>query len=352
MYVSQSIATFFLSSLFGMWADKIGKKNVLVFILLVSLVQITSVLVSVHFKLIWILFLSRLFDLTIGDKICFAYLAEISVESQDRSKKFTFQSVGFSVALIFGPLIGGFLGNYNLIWPIVASAGVTCVNIFFSFFFLKSHQQLETCKNVDESTSNFFSQMKDLLVEIFSRRSWSMLLVLLFFTVVGSQDINEMFFLYAPKRFSLSVFEIGAFAAFIGFQHIFWKLLVFPWILTHVNDSFYLPAATLSSVIGHVGIGILTSVALLCVLFFVTGIGLLKLIVLHSMISLRAKQSQQGTIMGIIGSIHTLAEVKKQSTSSQMEKHLGLCLGLCDLFIYVWRDSKFEECLSVTLVMI
>eukprot|EP01126_Amoeba_proteus_P051094 TRINITY_DN6086_c0_g1_i17.p1 TRINITY_DN6086_c0_g1~~TRINITY_DN6086_c0_g1_i17.p1 ORF type:complete len:195 (+),score=30.54 TRINITY_DN6086_c0_g1_i17:746-1330(+) len=194
--------------------------------------------------------------------------------------------------------------------------------------------------------------MKDLLVEIFSRRSWSMLLVLLFFTVVGSQDINEMFFLYAPKRFSLSVFEIGAFAAFIGFQHIFWKLLVFPWILTHVNDSFYLPAATLSSVIGHVGIGILTSVALLCVLFFVTGIGLLKLIVLHSMISLRAKQSQQGTIMGIIGSIHTLAEVKKQSTSSQMEKHLGLCLGLCDLFIYVWRDSKFEECLSVTLVMI
>lgn len=69
MYVTQSVMTCILSPLLGIWSDKIGRKPVLLFCQTWALIVITTLAVSLHFKLLWLMFLARLITILLAVQV-------------------------------------------------------------------------------------------------------------------------------------------------------------------------------------------------------------------------------------------------------------------------------------------
>lgn len=69
-YASNSFTSFFLHPLLGAWADRIGRKKCLINIYTLTLVFTVALAVAVHFKLLWLMFTVRTFNLAIAQSVC------------------------------------------------------------------------------------------------------------------------------------------------------------------------------------------------------------------------------------------------------------------------------------------
>ncbi|MGC8000376.1 MFS transporter, partial [Salmonella enterica] len=64
-----------------------------------------------------------------------AYLADVTAPAE-RAKIFGRMGAAFSVGFIFGPAIGGFLGETDLRLPFLAAAALTLVNWLYGLLIL------------------------------------------------------------------------------------------------------------------------------------------------------------------------------------------------------------------------
>lgn len=248
------------------------------------------------------MFLGRLINLLVSQQVFCAYISDISTSPKDRAKNFGLLGAGSAAALIIGPFAGGMAASYNLVYPLLIAGGITILNLAYITCFLSEH--IQTSASIVKMSDGFA-----LMLRMLKDPFWRLLLIIKLMVVMGSQDVNELFFLYVFVRFNLSTVDIGIFAAFIGIVHVVWKGVVLRWFVTYGSDSIYLPASSLSSCITHIGIGMVNFLPLLYILAGSSGMGLLAQIVIDSIISSKATVAEQGTILGIIGSTQTMAEV-------------------------------------------
>jgi DHA1 family tetracycline resistance protein-like MFS transporter len=64
-----------------------------------------------------------------------AYVADIT-PPEDRAKNFGMMGAAFSIGFILGPVIGGYLAQYNIRLPFYVSAGLALTNWLYGFFIL------------------------------------------------------------------------------------------------------------------------------------------------------------------------------------------------------------------------
>ncbi len=148
-------AQFFGATLIGDYADRKGRKKAFFYTILFSIVGLVLTAISIHLKLISLLFISRLISGVFSGNlsICLTAIADLSHNEYSRVKNFGYLAAIAGSSFIIGVFLGGWFSDaainsyFNPAFPIWIAAGLTIVNLFFIIFFFREtrhpHEHLE-----------------------------------------------------------------------------------------------------------------------------------------------------------------------------------------------------------------
>ncbi|MGL4609129.1 MAG: TCR/Tet family MFS transporter [Trueperaceae bacterium] len=140
-----------------------------------------------------------------------AYIADIST-NENRAQNFGFVGVAFGLGFIFGPVLGGILGEINLHLPFFVSAGLVFVNLLYGIFILPESLRPENRSPFSWSKSNPVSSLLNL-------RKYPLVFALAFaflFIVLAQGGLQNIWVLYTSYRFGWGELANGLSLGLVG----------------------------------------------------------------------------------------------------------------------------------------
>ena len=206
-----AFAQFFGAPILGALADRYGRKRILNISLIGTLAGYIIFALAIHIKLLWLLFIARAIPGFMGGNISIA-LAALADLSDDKSKAKNFGLVGmaFGLGFIFGPFIGGVLGNIDYSMPLWFTAGLTLINVLLVYI-----QFPETFKPKSVRPITMLAGFHNIL-KAFTYREMSVILLVLFLQAFGFTFFTQFFPVFMIEKFAVSKAEIGKIFGFVG----------------------------------------------------------------------------------------------------------------------------------------
>ncbi len=210
-------AQFFGAPILGTWADKVGRKKVLLLSLIGTLIGYVLFSVGVHNSMIVLLFISRGLDGFTGGNISIAFSAVSDVSKpEDKARNFGLVSMAFGLGFIVGPVVGGVLSDatissyFSFETPFIVAALLCVLNIFLvrKYFF-------ETLKESSDKPFNLLQGFYN-IGKAFRTKSFRVLFIVTFFGVFGFSLFTQFLQIFFIEKFNYSVSDIGFFFAFVG----------------------------------------------------------------------------------------------------------------------------------------
>ncbi|THD63538.1 TCR/Tet family MFS transporter [Phenylobacterium sp.] len=125
---------FVVGPILGVLSDRVGRRPIL---LISNFGLAVDFLFMAFAPTLWWLYVGRILNGMTAASFSTggAYVADIT-PPQDRAKNFGMLTSAFSFGFIFGPIVGGFLGDINIRLPFLVAAGVTTLNWFYGLLIL------------------------------------------------------------------------------------------------------------------------------------------------------------------------------------------------------------------------
>jgi MFS transporter, DHA1 family, tetracycline resistance protein len=280
----------------GDWSDKYGRRPVLIFSLLGTVVSFVMLAVA---HSITMLFLARIVDGLSGGNISTAraYVADIT-QPKDRARAYGLIGAAFGLGFIFGPALGGVLAKVSYTAPIWAAAAITLVATAMAWLWLP-----ETVHRAHAGVGNPFRYLPELL----RRGEVGRMLVIDFVYWFAFSIFQTTFALFAARRFGFDAPETGyVFSAFGVLGAIIQGGMIRP-IVHRFGDATTFRWGLMFGVFGLVAASLSHTV----VLFLLTlvplafGIGFGHPTV-ASLVSRVARDNEQGRVQGAASAVESL----------------------------------------------
>ncbi|MCX7876732.1 MAG: MFS transporter [Melioribacteraceae bacterium] len=299
-----SFMQFIFNPILGRLSDRIGRRPV---ILSTQLMTIISYLIFAFTNSFLLLVLSRLIAGIGGSNIgvAQAYIADITTK-EERAKGMGLIGAAFGLGFVFGPLIGAFLSKYG--YSVIGFSAAGFSFIAFLFALLKLPESLIE-KKVD---SKFSYKIFDFnfTKKVISSPSVGILIILFFIIIFSVANIYGTLALLTFKVYHFNDQQNGILFGLTGLIGAFVQAFLMKKISQKFSDKKIVVAGLIFMVIGlgfipyggnFLGLAIVISILAI-------GTGILQPII-PSMISKRADQNLQGSILGVNQSISALARV-------------------------------------------
>ena len=290
----------------GELSDKFGRRPVL----LISIfgTTISFLLLGVAHSLP-LLFLSRILDGITGGNISTAqaYIADITTK-ENRTQGMGMMMAAFSLGMVLGPALGGFLSVYGYAVPAFVAAAVAMIATVCTYFFLPESRHLATLSQKILKKKRVFN-IRDFWNALIHPEI-GLLLSISFMTMFAFALMQGTFALYAKHTFHLGAQTNGLIFAYLGLVGIIFQIFLLKKILQLMPEH---QLINLSTLLMAVSLGLIVmSSNLVILLIAITLLALTSSIsrtVIIGYLSKRVPDDEQGNIAGMNQSVNSVARL-------------------------------------------
>ena len=208
---SFSIAQFLAAPVLGTLSDRIGRRPVLV---TCTLGTALCFFLFGFAQSLWVMFVAQIINGFTGGLVSTAqaYIADVSPDSETRTKNFGLIGAAFGIGFILGPLLGGLLAGISLKLPVFLAGGVALLNSALAYLTLPESIKEKKQKSLSISDFNPLKQLFDLL----SNPQLRFLLLGYFFFFMAFSGFTNIFVVWVRDRFAWGPVQSGGVLFWIG----------------------------------------------------------------------------------------------------------------------------------------
>jgi DHA1 family tetracycline resistance protein-like MFS transporter len=296
LFASFSLAQLVASPLLGAWSDRWGRRPILIFSLIGTVISFVMLAVAQSLAM---LFAARIVDGLSGGNITTAraYIGDITTE-ENRAKAFGILGAAFGLGFIIGPALGGLFAHISYTAPIWAAAAITVVATLLAWFWLP-----ETVHRVDAAAGSPWKALRELSGRANLRRLFA-----IDFLYWGSFAVYQTTFaLFGARRFGFDATHTGYLLAAFGFLGVIVQLMMVGPVVARLGEKRTLTIGLVFTAVGWGGSAMTHSLPVFIMLLVpgAIGIGLCNPS-LVSLVSGAAGKHEQGRVQGAAGALESL----------------------------------------------
>ena len=320
-----ALMQFLFAPLIGALSDRFGRRKVI----LASLTAfgIDYLILAFAPSLAW-LFIGRVIAGVTGATITAAnaYIADVSTP-ETRARNFGFVGVAFGLGFIFGPALGGLLGDIGLRVPFFASAGVVLINALYGALVLPESLPPEKRRPFSWRRANPFGALLAL-------RAYPLVAGLAFaflFFSLAQRGLETVFVLYTDYRYGWGPRENGLALALVGVMAaVVQGGLVRP-LVARLGERRTVLLGLSISTLGFVGYGLASQGWMLLAVIAVASLGAVAGPAIQGLVAGTVPSSEQGTVQGTLTSLLSLTSVAAPLVSGGLFAAFSGVSGVAEL---------------------
>ena len=295
LFASFSLSQLIASPLLGDLSDRWGRRPVLIFSLLGTVVSF--VMMAMANSLV-MLFAARIVDGLSGGNITTAraYIADVSTE-ENRAKAFGLLGAAFGLGFIVGPALGAAFSHISYTAPIWAAAAITVVAVAMAWFWLP-----ETVHRTEAGRSPWQA-----LGELWGRPHLRLLFTIDFVYWTAFAVYQTTFALFGARRFGFDAAHIGYLLSAFGVLGVIVQGGMVGPIVRVLGERRTLSTGLLFAAVGWGGSALTHSLPVFVFMLVpgAIGIGLCNA-TLSALVSKAAGPHEQGRVQGAAGALESL----------------------------------------------
>jgi DHA1 family tetracycline resistance protein-like MFS transporter len=296
LFASFSLSQLVASPLLGDLSDRWGRRPVLIFSLIGTVVSFVMLAVAHNLLM---LFAARIVDGLSGGNITTAraYIGDITTD-ENRARAFGVLGAAFGLGFIIGPGLGGLLAHISYTAPIWAAAIITLAATLLAWLWLP-----ETVHRVQAVAVSPWKALRDLG----TRGDLRLLLAIDFLYWSSFAVYQTTFALFGARRFGFDATHIGYLLSAFGFLGVVVQAGVVGGVVTRIGERRTLTTGLLFAALGWGGSALTHSLPIFLAMLVpgAIGIGLCNPS-LASLISGAAGRHEQGRVQGAAGALESL----------------------------------------------
>jgi DHA1 family tetracycline resistance protein-like MFS transporter len=296
LFASFSLSQLIAAPLLGDLSDRWGRRPVLIFSLLGTVVSFVMLALAHSLAL---LFVARIVDGLSGGNITTAraYIADISTP-ENRAKSFGFLGAAFGLGFIVGPGLGAALSRVSYTAPIWAAAVITVGAVAMAWFWLP--------ETVHRTQAGGKSPWRS-LGELWGRAHLRVLLTIDFVYWTAFAVYQTTFALFGAHRFGFDAAHIGYLLSAFGFLGVVVQGGLVGPVVRLLGERRTLALGLLFAAAGWGGSALTHSLPVFIGMLVpgAIGIGLCNA-TLSALISKSASPQEQGRVQGVAGALESL----------------------------------------------
>jgi len=298
-----AVMQFIFAPILGGLSDRFGRRPVLLIALLGF--AIDSFIMAWAPNLTW-LFVARLVSGICGATYAAAYACLVDVsEPAERAKYFGFAGAALGLGFIFGPALGGLLGEYWVRLPFIAAGILVAIVAIWGYFFFPETLKSENRRNFSLARANPIGS----LISIAKHPSVVIVLAALFLIQLSNHSYSSIWSFYTAEVAGWSPFLIGLSVSAYGFGFAAVQGALTGPVIARYGE---VKAVYFTVFVGLISFGILAVATSGIHIYIGIAVGVFSAFLspaLQSLMTSRTPADSQGELQGAITSLYSLASI-------------------------------------------
>lgn len=297
------VANFIGSPVLGALSDRFGRRPVL----LIGFAGLAlSFFVTAMATALWMLVAVRLFSGAMQANIAIAnaYVADISAP-EDRARRFGQLGAMFGLGFILGPVIGGWLGHYDVHWPFLAAGCMAVINGCYGFFVLPESLPRERRTAFDWKKANPVSALRGLV----DLKGVGPLVFVIALASLAQFMLHMTWVLYTKFKFGWGPLEVSWSLFAVGVVSVISQGVLLKPLLARFSPQRLALIGMGSASLAYFGWGLASEGWMMYAVIVFNLLGGVASAAVQSIISNAASATHQGQAMGAVSSLNSLMAV-------------------------------------------